>query len=164
MSKDFNISDLLKITEFNKYEAAVAGMEVINHLEQLQFPRKESNRKPAVKAMMALSDGMIKYDYIDDEARLKLEEELKDRARLQAQSALDGIFSTPGSSAPVADESTEDLDEIGETIPPDQFVEESASVDEGSGLPEAESVETEYEEPEDTDSESDAEEDEGEPE
>ena len=128
MSKDFSISDLLKITEYNKYEAAVAGMEVINHLEQMSYPKKHINRKPAVKAMMALSEGMIKYDYIDDEARIQLEEELKDRARIQAQSALDGIFSTPGSSAPAVDESNEDLEEIGETIPPEKFSEESIAM------------------------------------
>ncbi len=117
MSKDFEISKLLGITDQNKYEAAVAAFEVIHHLDHIEYSRKEMTRKPAVKALMALSDERIKYDYIDDETRQQVEEELRNKARVQAQSALDAVFNAPGSAAPVAEDSEEDLEEIGEIAP-----------------------------------------------
>jgi hypothetical protein len=75
-SRDFEISRLLELSRDQKYATAVAAFEVIEFLEQIEFPKKMQNRKPAVKAMAALSDGAIKWDYISDEARTALEEEL----------------------------------------------------------------------------------------
>ena len=117
MSKEFEISKLLQITKGNKYEACVAAFEVIGNLERLDIPRKYHTRKHAVQAMVALSEGIIKYDYIDDETRAKLEEELHGESKARAQSALDAVFSTPMGAAPMVSDSEEDLDEIGETAP-----------------------------------------------
>lgn len=116
MSKEFEISKLLEITKNNKYEACVAAFEVIGNLERLDIPKKYLTRKHAVQAMVALSDGLIKYDYIDEETRLKLEEELQGQSKARAQSALDAVFASP-TGAPLVDDSEEDLDEIGEAAP-----------------------------------------------
>ena len=45
MSKDFEISKLLKLTDENKYETAVAAFEVIDNLEAIAIPKKIANRK-----------------------------------------------------------------------------------------------------------------------
>jgi hypothetical protein len=114
MSKDFEISRLLQLASEHKYEATVAMFEVIDQLEQIDINKKYINRKPAVKAMVALSENAVKYDYISDDQRQALMEELN---RSKTRAALDSVFKTTDSAAPIADDSEEDLDEIGETEP-----------------------------------------------
>ncbi|MBI3395582.1 MAG: DNA primase [Spirochaetia bacterium] len=124
-AKEFEISKLLELARENKYATTVAAFEAIEMMEQIDIPKKMLNRKPAVKAMFALTEKLVQYDYIDDEARAKLEEELKGTSKVR--SALDAVFAAPGSAAPAADESDEDLDEIGETAEPEAFEDADAS-------------------------------------
>lgn len=158
MSKDFEITRLLELAEHQKYATTVAAFEVIDHLESVDVPRKYMNRKPAVKAMIALTDNLVKYDYIDEEVRSKLEEELK--AVVRTPTALDAVFAAPAGAAPVADESDEDLEEIGETVPVEELEDEdedgvSSSADEDD---EEEEEEDEEEDSDDDDDDDDDEE------
>ncbi|MCB1170829.1 MAG: DNA primase [Leptospiraceae bacterium] len=108
--REFEISKLLEITRNDKYATAVAAFEVIDQAERLDLPRKWKTRKPAVQAMMALSDDMVQYGFITDEARQQLREELYESEGEEEMGIVAG-------AAPVTDESEEDLDEIGETEP-----------------------------------------------
>ncbi|MBE7437557.1 MAG: hypothetical protein HS115_03805 [Spirochaetales bacterium] len=114
MAKDFDITKLLDLTRESKYATTVAAFEAIDLLEQINVPRKYRSRKPAIQALYALSDGLIRYDYISDEQRTALDEELKSsKARL----ALNNMFKSADSIAPAVAEEEGDLEEIGETEP-----------------------------------------------
>lgn len=126
MSKDFEISKLLELARTNKYEATVAMFEIIDQLEQIDISKKYLNRKPAVKAMAALSENLVKYDYISDEQRQALQEELN---KSKTRASLDSVFKTSGSAAPISDESEEELDEIGETEPIEGLEDENDDLD-----------------------------------
>ena len=147
MSKEFEISKLLKITANNKYEATVAAFEVVNNLNKINIPKKEQNRKPAVKAMLSLARDDIQYDYIDDATRLSLEEELQNRVRQQNESAINAVFSTSESNAPASDDLDEDLDEIGEMEPLEVFTEPDSEATDEDG----EEIEEESDEDSDDD-------------
>jgi len=144
MSKEFDISQLFEITQKDKYAATVAAFEVIDILDQVEIPKKLSNRKPAIKAMSALSEHIVKWDYIAEEDRLALEEEIR-AARKPSHTSLDAVFTTAGSVAPVAEEDEEDLDEEVETAPPEEYEEDS----EGGFASDFEEEEDEEEEEED---------------
>ena len=120
--REFEISKLLQITRTDKYATAVAAFEVIDQAERLDLPRKWKNRKPAVQAMMALSDEMVRFGFIADEERQKLREELQEEDN--------EVMDVLTSAAPVTDESEEDLDEIGETEPVDVLGADSEDSDE----------------------------------
>jgi hypothetical protein len=150
MSREFEISRLLEMTENKKYATTVAAFRIIDHLEQIDFPKKIQNRKPAVQAMHALSDKLINWDYISEEARRELEEELK--ASRRTRSALDEVFAAPGSIAPVSVDSEEELEEIGETAPLDVFSgEEDEFAEEEEEEEESEEEEEESEDNDDDD-------------
>lgn len=117
--KNFEIQKLLSITAENKYATAVAAFEIIDQLPTLELPKKWKNRKPAVQAMMAISDDMVKYGYIEDSQRTALDEELG------IVTGGGASFATETGSAPAVEEEDEDLDEIGETAPVEKFAEES---------------------------------------
>ena len=121
--KDFEITRLLELTGGEKYAATVAAFEIIEKLDQLEIPKKYLNRKPSIQAMAALTETVIRFDYIDDETREKVETELRESRK--SKSALDEVFS----SAPVSDDSEEDLDEIIDMEPQDQFLDDSADED-----------------------------------
>ena len=121
--KDFEITKLLELTDREKYAATVAAFEIIEKLDQLDIPKKYQNRKPSIRALAALSEKVVQFDFIDDETREKIEEELRESRR--ARSALDEVFS----SAPMADDSEEDLDEIVDMEVSDEFVESADDED-----------------------------------
>lgn len=98
MSKEFEISKLLDLSRENKYATTVAAFEVIDMLEQIDIPRKLANRKPAVKAMSALSEATVQWDYIDDDAREALASELENSRRAN----LDAVFGTASDTAALA--------------------------------------------------------------
>lgn len=118
--KQFEITKLLSITENDKYATAVAAFEVIDQLSVLELPKKWKNRKPAVQAMMAISEETVKFGYIEDSVRTALEEELD-----IAGGKSDASFRTSTGAAPAVEEEDEDLDEIGETAPVEAFAEDS---------------------------------------
>lgn len=112
-SGEFQISELLKITAQNKYATAVAAFEVVDNAHMLDLPPKWATRKAAVQAMMALSRDVVRFDFISDEQRKKLEAELQVNTHRNSAEAL---FRGSPTSAPVAADSEDDLDEIGEII------------------------------------------------
>ncbi|MBX7058056.1 MAG: DNA primase [Leptospirales bacterium] len=95
-SKEFEISRLLELSRDQKYATTVAAFEVIDMIEQIDLPKKVQNRKPAVKALTALHDQLVQWDFISEEERLALEEELGPSPRSQ----LDGIFGPAGEEPP----------------------------------------------------------------
>ncbi len=153
--KEFEIAKLLQLADKEKYAMTVAAFEVIDKLEQIEIPKRYINRKPAVKAMIALSDGIVQYDYIADEARQALLEELHGPGATAAPTA--EIAAARG-KVPVVDESEEDLgdEDVGEIEPTAKLDED---VEEGEES-EAEEEEEEEEEDEDSDDDDDDEEEE----
>jgi hypothetical protein len=115
--REFEISKLLELTDKAKYAVTVAAFEAIDKLEQLDIPKKYANKKASIRAMIALSEGLITYDYVDDTRREALDEEL--RSSRKGRYALDAMFNT----APMADESDEDLDEDILTEPTEEYEE-----------------------------------------
>ena len=150
MSKDFEISRLLELASGNKYEVTVAAFQVIDQLDQIDINKKYINRKPAVKAMVALTENLVKYDYITDEQRQELQEELN---KSKTKAALDSVFKTSGSAAPIADDSEEELDEIGETEPIEGL--EESSDDDSDRPEESEDEDDDKDEDEDDDKDDD---------
>ena len=142
--REFEISKLLEITRNDKYATAVAAFEVIDQADRLDLPRKWKTRKPAVQAMMALSDDMVHYGFITDEARQQLREELYESEGEEEMGIMAG-------AAPVTDESEEDLDEIGETEPVEMLKDADSEDSDDSDDEEDE----EEEEDDDSDSDSD---------
>jgi len=91
---EFQIRDLLEITKDRKYAATVAAFEIIENLDKLDLDPKKlgwKTNKVSVLAMLALARGKIKFDFITDEQRLKLEEELKQSTNIYLQKA-EAIF------------------------------------------------------------------------
>lgn len=95
-AKEFEISRLLELSRDQKYATTVAAFEVIDLIEQIELPKKMINRKPAVKALTALHDRLVQWDFISEEERAALEEELGPAPRTQ----LDGIFGAAGEEPP----------------------------------------------------------------
>ncbi len=91
---EFQIRDLLEITKDRKYAATVAAFEIIENLDKLDLDPKKlgwKTNKVSVLAMLALARGKVKFDFITDEQRLKLEEELKQSTNIYLQKA-EAIF------------------------------------------------------------------------
>lgn len=144
--REFEISKLLEITRHDKYATAVAAFEVIDQAERLDIPKKWKTRKPAVQAMMALSDDMIRYGFISDDVRQQLREELYESGEGEAPFMMAG-------AAPVTDESEEDLDEIGETEPVEALADADSESDDSEEEEDEEDSEDDEEEEEDSDDE-----------
>ncbi len=130
---EFQISELLKITAQNKYAAAVAAFEVVDNTHMLELPPRWGTRKAAVQAMMALSRDIVKFDFITDEQRAKLEAELQTSSHRDTAEAL---FRGSATAAPVSADSDDELDEIGEVI--DERMEGSEAQPEEAAEAEAE--------------------------
>lgn len=132
--KEFQIRDLLEITDSNKYAATVAAFEIIENLEKLDLDPKKlgwKTNKVSVLAMLALARKYIKYDFITNEQRKQLEEELKQSSNIHIKRA-EALFQKKKQTQ----ESDEDLEEedIGELLEDkfsyDESVEEDDSDDE----------------------------------
>ncbi|HMU84470.1 MAG TPA: DNA primase [Leptospiraceae bacterium] len=156
-AKEFEISKLLQLAEKEKYATTVAAFEVIDKLEQIDIPKKYTNRKPAVKAMIALSDGIVQYDYIADEARQALLEELHGPGATSASPTAE-IAAARG-RVPVVEESEEDLgdEDIGEIEPTAKLDEDSEDGDESEAADEEEEEDEDEEDSDDDDDEEDSE-------
>lgn len=76
MSREFDISRLLVFTSKDKYAATVAASEVIDLGEQIELPKKLQRLKPAVRAIYILDNDIAKWDFIEEEERQALREEL----------------------------------------------------------------------------------------
>lgn len=76
MSKEFSITKLLALCEDKKYATTVAGFEVIDVSESIDVPKSFQKSKLAVQAMSILDDNIVSWDYIGEEERQALKDEL----------------------------------------------------------------------------------------
>ena len=76
MPKEFDINILMGLCEEQKYATTVAGFEVIDMNEVLEVPKKMHKNKPAVRAMSILGEDLVQWNYIGEEERQALREEL----------------------------------------------------------------------------------------
>lgn len=155
IQKSFQIRDLLEITKNNKYEACVATFEIVENLHKLDLDLKKlgwKTNKVAVIAMMALAKGIVKYDYITDEQREKLEKELKEKTPNIYLQKAESLFKKSKKIV----ETEEDLsdEDIGETLKEDlssvedKEIEEYESDNEELNTSEEVNEESEFEEEE----------------
>ncbi len=122
-TNQYNEFDVLKVVELarlKKYEITSAGFAVLDKIDRINtIPKKMRTRKPAVQALHALAEGLVKYDYFSIEERRKL---MQEAGMSDAPYKFKGLFNN--ANAPVAEE---DLEE--EYIPEDEPKPVSASGD-----------------------------------
>jgi len=61
--KEMEITKVLNLVKGNKYEAACAAFDLVDHIFKVDVPKSMRSRKLSVQAMTLLHDGMIKYGY-----------------------------------------------------------------------------------------------------
>ncbi len=76
MPREFDIVALMNLCHKDRYATTVAGFEVIDLGEQIEVSRKMAKRKVAVKTMHILTQEMVKWDFISEEKRHALRQEL----------------------------------------------------------------------------------------
>ena len=76
MSKEFSITKLMALCDEKKYATTVAGFGVIDVSESIEVPKSFQTSKLAVKAMNILNDNIVNWDYIGEEERQALKDEL----------------------------------------------------------------------------------------
>ncbi|MCS7206125.1 MAG: hypothetical protein NZ853_10555 [Leptospiraceae bacterium] len=114
--KEFQIRDLLEITKDKKYAVTVAAFEIVENFDKLNLELEKlgwKSNKISVIAMMCLARNLIKYDFITDEQRKQLEEELKNLDNIHLRKA-EALFQ----KKKMLKDSEEDLsdEDIGEII------------------------------------------------
>lgn len=102
MNKDFDVSVLLHLAEKNRYAKTVAICKTIDFLGHVEFPKRMIPRKPSVKAVFALENQKLQWDYISDEAREELNQKLASVSS-SPQSPLDAVFSRGPISSKIDD-------------------------------------------------------------
>jgi hypothetical protein len=101
-NQDFKISKLIELARTNKYEMSCAGFAALDKIDKLPINQKYKTRKNAVQALIALSDGLIKFDYFS----------LEERKKLQIESGMsDAPFRSGGRNLFTAPKVQEDLEE-----------------------------------------------------
>lgn len=101
-NQDFQISKLIELARTNKYEMSCAGFAALDKIDKLPVNQKYKTRKNAVQALIALSDGLIKFDYFS----------LEERKKLQIESGMsDAPFRNGGRNLFTAPKVVEDLEE-----------------------------------------------------
>ncbi len=104
MAQEFSIPKLLELTENGKYATTAAGFKAIDLLEQIEIPKKLRHRKAAVQALYTLSNKIAQWDYISDEQRQALQEELEAKERVQ----LEQVFGPSITTQPKATQGEQD--------------------------------------------------------
>lgn len=61
--KEMEISKVLNLVKGNKYEAACAAFDLVDHIFKVDVPKNMRSRKLSVQAMSLLHDGAIKFGY-----------------------------------------------------------------------------------------------------
>ena len=74
-NQEFEISKLIELARFKKYEMSCAGFAALDKIDKLPVSQKLKTRKIAVQALSVLSDNLVKYDYFSLEERKKLQQE-----------------------------------------------------------------------------------------
>lgn len=100
---EFDVLKVVELARQNKYEITSAGFAALDKIDKINtLPKKMRIRKPAVQALFAISEGLVKYDYFSQDERRKL---------LQESGMSDAPFkSVHNTSAPVAEEDLEEED------------------------------------------------------
>jgi hypothetical protein len=110
-NNEFDVLKVVELARYKKYEITSAGFAVLDKIDRINsMPKKMKTRKPAVQALHALSDGLVKYDYFSIEERRKL---MQEAGMSDAPYKQRGLFNN--ANAPMAEE---DLEE--EYIPEDE--------------------------------------------
>ncbi len=91
MNQEFDIATLLRLTEQDKYATTVAGFETIDMNAEIEVPKKIQRRKPAVRSLYTLSSGLIQWDYISDERREELRQELGISQNKEQEGSLESL-------------------------------------------------------------------------
>lgn len=142
---EFDVLRVVELARHKKYEITSAGFAALDKIDKINnLPKKMKIRKPAVQALFAISEGLVKYDYFTPEQRRKLMQEA-------------GMSNAPykqvhNANAPVAEEDMEE-----EYIPEDEPKIVSNAGEEGE-FEETMEEESDYEE-DDFDEEEESEED-----
>ena len=61
--KELEISKVLNLVKGNKYEAACAAFDLVDHIFKVDVPKSMKSRKLSVQAMSLLHDGNIQFGY-----------------------------------------------------------------------------------------------------
>ena len=61
--KEMEITKVLNLVKGNKYEAACAAFDLVDHIFKVDVPKSMRTRKLSVQAMSLLHDGVIKFGY-----------------------------------------------------------------------------------------------------
>ncbi|MDX1958942.1 MAG: DNA primase [Leptospiraceae bacterium] len=118
---DFDILKVVELARTKKYEITSAGFAALDKIDKINFPKKMKTRKPAVQALFALTENLVKFDYFSIDEKKKLLQE----AGLSDAPYTKGFKNLFPSSAPVAEEAEEE--EIPEETAP--VIEKLASDD-----------------------------------
>ena len=85
MASEFSVENVLELTNEGKYATVVSGFEFIDFSRSIELPKRMRKRKEAVKAMYALNNGIVKWDYASEEMREALREELGLQSQKQVE-------------------------------------------------------------------------------
>jgi len=118
-NNEFDVLKVVELARHKKYEITSAGFAALDKIDKINsLPKKMRTRKPAVQALHAIAEGLVKYDYFTPEERRRL---------LQEAGMSDAPYRNSGvANAPVAEEDFEE-----EYIPEDEPKASSASDEEG---------------------------------
>ena len=132
---EFDVLKVVELARQNKYEITSAGFAALDKIEKINtLPKKMRTRKPAVQALFAISEGLVKYDYFSPEQRRKL---------MQEAGMSDAPFKfAHNTNAPVAEEDMEEED-----LPQEEPKVNSSSDEDGEFDDEEEPEEDSDEEP-----------------
>jgi hypothetical protein len=101
---DFDILKVIELARTKKYEVTSAGFAALDKIDKINFPKKMKTRKPAVQALFAITEEMVKYDYFSQDERKKLMQE----SGLSDAPYTKGFKSLFPSTAPIAEEAEEE--------------------------------------------------------
>lgn len=152
--EDFNVFKVIELARYKKYEITVAGFNVLDKIDRVDVPKKLKTRKVAVQALYALSENLIKYDYIPLEEKKKLLQEIS--YQQSPRGKFGNIFTT---DAPTVEESNEE-ENIPEEEPPVHTERDLGEDEYGSYNDEYEDDEDDEDDDDDFDDEEEDEEDE----
>ena len=99
--KDSDIDSVLNISRINRYEATSIGFEIIDMMEYLDLSKKIQRLKPAIRAIHLIDKKSVQWDYITEEQRNKLREEIgleqeRDAHKIFGTNPLDDITNLQG--------------------------------------------------------------------
>ena len=119
MNKDFDVSVLLRLAEKDRYAKTVAICKTVDYLDHVEFPKRMIPRKPSVKAVFAIENKKLQWDYISDETREAFNQKLA-TVSSSPQSPLDAVFSRSPVIPKTSDPSPPSEPEKTSPVPPEK--------------------------------------------